>query len=257
VPSPVLNALDGKVTIVTGAASGIGRAAARLFGEAGARLVPVDRDEAGLRELAGGLGHAGDDVLTHVADVSDATAVQRAVAAAVARFGRLDCAFNNAGVEPVQATVAELPDEEWRRVIDINLTGVFLCMKHEIGAMLAGEGGAIVNTSSGLGLVATPERAAYVAAKHGVLGLTKTAALEYATSAVRVNAICPGVIDTPMARRDIGGDPAVAEAFAKLHPIGRMGRAEEIAAAAAFLLSDAASFITGTALVVDGGYLAT
>ena len=257
-PSPTLaNALDGKVTIVTGAASGIGRAAARLFSEAGARLVLVDRDETGLQELASDIRKAGDDVLVAVADVSDSSSVHQAVAAAVTHFGRLDCAFNNAGVEPVQATVVELPDEEWRRVIDINLTGVFSCMKHEIAAMLAHDGGAIVNTSSGLGLVATPLRAAYVAAKHGVLGLTKTAALEYATSGVRVNAICPGVIDTPMARRDIGGDPAVAEAFAKLHPVGRMGRTEEVAAAAAFLLSDAASFITGTALVVDGGYLAT
>jgi NAD(P)-dependent dehydrogenase (short-subunit alcohol dehydrogenase family) len=248
------NTLDGKVTLVTGAASGIGRAAARLFHEAGAKLVLLDRDGDGLGETVSSLGTA--DVLAIPADISNPQAVQEAVARTVERHGRLDCAFNNAGVEPVQSPVAELPEEEWRRVIDVDLTAVFLCMKHELRAMLANGGGAIVNTSSGLGLVAIPNSAAYVAAKHGVLGLTKSAALEYATAGVRINAICPGIVNTAMARRDIGGDPKIAEFFASLHPVGRLGEPEEIAAAAQFLLSDAASFITGEALVVDGGYLA-
>jgi len=245
--------LEGKVTIVTGAASGIGRAAARLFHAAGAALTLVDRDEAGLRETADALR---GEVLVCVADISDAAHVQAAVASTLERHGRLDCAFNNAGVDSFQWAIAELPDEEWRRVIEIDLTGVFLCMKHEIVAMRAGGGGAIVNTSSGLGLVAVANQSAYVAAKHGVLGLTKAAALEYVREGIRVNAVCPGIIRTPMAERGIAGNPAVEEALAKIQPIGRLGEPEEVASAALFLLSDAASFITGEALAVDGGYLA-
>jgi len=246
--------LEGKVTIVTGAASGIGRAAARLFHSAGAALTLVDRDEAGLRETADGL--AGDGVLVCAADIADATAVEAAVAATLERHGRLDCAFNNAGVDSFEWAVAELPDEEWRRVIEIDLTGVFFCMKHEIVAMRASGGGAIVNTSSGLGLVAVANQSAYIAAKHGVLGLTKAAALEYVKEGIRVNAVCPGIIRTPMAQRGIAGNPAVEEALAKIQPIGRLGEPEEVANAALFLLSDAASFITGESLAVDGGYLA-
>jgi NAD(P)-dependent dehydrogenase (short-subunit alcohol dehydrogenase family) len=247
------DALDGKVTIITGAASGIGRAAARLFRSAGAELTLVDRDGQGLAATADAIGGG---VLTHVADIADGTAVQAAVAATLARHGRLDCAFNNAGVDSFQWAIAELPEDEWRRVIDIDLTGVFLCMKHEIVAMRAGGGGAIVNTSSGLGLVAVANQSAYVAAKHGVLGLTKAAALEYVRDGIRVNAVCPGIIRTPMAERGIAGNPAVEEALANLQPIGRLGEPEEVASAAMFLLSDAASFVTGEALAVDGGYLA-
>ena len=245
--------LEGKVTIVTGAASGIGRAAARLFHAAGAILTLVDRDEAGLRETADSIG---GDVLLRTADISDAAAVQAAVAATLERRGRLDCAFNNAGVDSFEWAVADLPDEEWRRVIEIDLTGVFFCMKHEIVAMRANGGGAIVNTSSGLGLVAVANQSAYIAAKHGVLGLTKAAALEYVKEGIRVNAVCPGIIRTPMAQRGIAGNPAVEEALAKIQPIGRLGEPEEVANAALFLLSDAASFITGESLAVDGGYLA-
>ena len=195
-------------------------------------------------------------MLVCAADISDAAAVQAAVAATLERHGRLDCAFNNAGVDSFEWAVAELPDEEWRRVIEIDLTGVFFCMKHEIVAMRASGGGAIVNTSSGLGLVAVANQSAYVAAKHGVLGLTKAAALEYVKEGIRVNAVCPGIIRTPMAERGIAGNPAVEEALAKIQPIGRLGEPEEVANAALFLLSDAASFITGESLAVDGGYLA-
>ena len=251
-----INSLDGRVTIITGAASGIGRAASHAFHAAGARLVLIDRDAAGLREVASTIGTGGDEVLARTVDVTDSGQVQAAVAATVERFGRLDCAFNNAGVDSFQWTLADLPDEEWRRVIETDLTGVFFCMKHELAAMRANGGGAIVNTSSGLGLVAVANQSAYVAAKHGVMGLTKAAALENATLGVRVNAVCPGIINTPMADRGIAGNPAVAEALATTQPIGRLGEPEEVAAAALFLLSDAASFITGESLAVDGGYLA-
>jgi NAD(P)-dependent dehydrogenase (short-subunit alcohol dehydrogenase family) len=254
---PPTHALDGRATIVTGAASGIGRAASHLFAAAGARLLLVDRDEAALAATVAEIDAQGGEVAASVADVSDGAQVERAVAAAVERYGRLDCAFNNAGVDSFQWELAELPEEEWRRVIDVDLTGVFLCMKHEIRAMRAGGGGgAIVNTSSGLGLVAIANQSAYIAAKHGVLGLTKAAALENATSGLRINAICPGIIRTPMAERGIAGNPAVADALASSQPIGRLGEPEEVAAAALFLLSDAASFITGEGLAVDGGYLA-
>jgi NAD(P)-dependent dehydrogenase (short-subunit alcohol dehydrogenase family) len=255
-PSPPAKALDGKVTIVTGAGSGIGRAASSLFHAAGATLLLLDRDEQGLRDTAAAIESDGGSVSWRTVDVSDPRQVADAVAAALESFGRLDCAFNNAGVDSFQWEVADLPDEEWRRVIDIDLTGVFLCMKHEIVAMRASGGGSIVNTSSGLGLVAIANQAAYIAAKHGVLGLTKAAALENATKGLRINAVCPGIIRTPMADRGIAGNPAVADALASSQPIGRLGEPEEVAAAALFLLSDAASFITGEALAVDGGYLA-
>jgi len=248
--------LEGRVTIVTGAASGIGRAASLLFARAGATLSLIDRDERGLRETAAEVEAGGGEALAIPTDVSDPAAVEHAVAATVARFGRLDRAFNNAGVDSFGWSLAELPHDEWRRVIDIDLTGVFLCMKYEISAILAAGGGAIVNTSSGLGQVAIENQGAYIAAKHGVLGLTRAAALENATSGLRINALCPGIIRTPMAERGIAGNPAVADALATSQPIGRLGEPEEVAAAALFLLSDAASFITGEALAVDGGYLA-
>lgn len=248
--------LDGKVTIVSGAASGIGRAASRLFCAAGATLSLIDRDEPGLREATAEIEGLGGQVIAIPTDVSDPAQVEHAVAATVERFGRLDRAFNNAGVDSFGWSLAELPYEEWRRVIDIDLTGVFLCMKYEITAILASGGGAIVNTSSGLGLVAIENQGAYIAAEHGVLGLTRAAALENATSGLRINALCPGIIRTPMSERGIAGNPAVADALATSQPIGRLGEPEEVAAAALFLLSDAASFITGEALAVDGGYLA-
>jgi NAD(P)-dependent dehydrogenase (short-subunit alcohol dehydrogenase family) len=251
-----MTALAGKVTLVTGAASGIGRAASVMFAGAGASLALVDRDADGLAETAASVEEAGADALVAAADVSDGEQVAAAVAATLACYGRLDCAFNNAGIDSFDFRLAELPEEEWRRVLDVDLTGMFLCMKHEITAMRANGGGAIVNTSSGLGLVAVANRSAYVAAKHGVLGLTKAAALEYVGDGIRVNALCPGIIRTPMAERGIAGDPAVADALAKFQPIGRLGEPEEVASAALFLLSDGASFITGESLAVDGGYLA-
>ena len=254
--TPPSTGLSGKVTIVTGAASGIGRAASRMFHAAGATLTLVDRDAEGLRETAAAIRADGGTVLVEAADVSIASEVEGAIAATVEHYGRLDCAFNNAGVDSFQWAIADLPEEEWRRVIDVDLTGVFLCMRAEINAMLASGGGSIVNTSSGLGLVAIANQSAYIAAKHGVLGLTKAAALEYATQGLRVNAVCPGIIHTPMADRGVAGNPAVADALAASQPIGRMGEPEEVAVAAMFLLSDAASFITGEALAVDGGYLA-
>jgi NAD(P)-dependent dehydrogenase (short-subunit alcohol dehydrogenase family) len=248
--------LDGKVTIVTGAASGIGRAAARVFHDAGALLVLADRDEAGLRATAEAVSAAGGEPVVVVADVADAADVQRMVAAAVDRHGRLDCAFNNAGVEASGEATGDLPDAAWQRVIDVDLTGAFLCVKHEINAMLGSGGGSIVNTSSGLGVVGLANQVAYVAAKHGVLGLTRTAALEYATRGIRVNALCPGIVETPMGTRGFDANPGFQDVLGLIQPIGRVGLPAEVAAAALFLLSDAASFVVGTALPVDGGYLA-
>jgi NAD(P)-dependent dehydrogenase (short-subunit alcohol dehydrogenase family) len=250
------NVLDGKVTIVTGAASGIGRAASLLFCAAGATLSLIDRDESGLQDTAAEIEQAGGKAVAIPTDVSDPGQVEQAIATTVERFGRLDCAFNNAGVDSFGWSLANLPYDEWRRVIDIDLTGIFLCMKYEITAILASGGGAIVNTSSGLGQVAIENQGAYIAAKHGVLGLTRAAALENATAGLRVNALCPGIIRTPMAERGIEGNPAVAAALETSQPMGRLGEPAEVAAAALFLLSDAASFITGEGLAVDGGYLA-
>jgi NAD(P)-dependent dehydrogenase (short-subunit alcohol dehydrogenase family) len=179
--------------------------------------------------------------------------VRGALAKTIEAFGRLDVAFNNAGVEQKKAATAELEEEEWDRIVDINLRGIFLCMKYEIPLMLKQEGGAIVNTSSGAGVIGVREGAAYVASKHGVIGLTKSAALEYAPQNIRVNAVCPGYINTPMMDRFTGGTSEGREKVIAEEPVGRMGQPEEIAAAVLWLCSDAAAFVVGHALVVDGG----
>ena len=186
-------------------------------------------------------------------DVSRAEDVRRALDATIETFGRLDLAFNNAGVEHPTTAVADLAEEEWDRVVDIDLRGVFLCMKYEIPLMLKQGGGAIVNTSSGAGVKGFKGSAAYGAAKHGVVGLTKAAALDYAQSNIRVNAVCPGIIDTEMMQRFTGGTSEGRDAVIAQEPIGRMGKSEEIAAAVVWLCSDAAAFVIGHALVIDGG----
>jgi NAD(P)-dependent dehydrogenase (short-subunit alcohol dehydrogenase family) len=248
--------MKGKVALVTGAASGIGRATALAFARAGARVVVADLDgRHGEETVALIRAERGEASFVGV-DVSSSAQVERMVAQTFDAWGRLDVAFNNAGIEGTMASTAELSESEWDRVIAVNLKGIWLCMRHEIPRMLAGGGGAIVNCSSVAGLIGFAGEAAYVASKHGIVGLTKTAALEYARSGIRINAVCPGVIDTPMIERATAGKPELAGQLVAGQPIGRLGRPEEIAAAVLWLASDAASFVTGAALPVDGGWVA-
>jgi NAD(P)-dependent dehydrogenase (short-subunit alcohol dehydrogenase family) len=246
----------GKVAFVTGAANGIGRAAALAFAREGAGVVVADVSEQGNQETARMVEEAGGRALAVRCDVSRAEDVKAALDKAVEAFGRLDCAFNNAGVEqPITAT-ADLTEEEWDRIVSINLRGVFLCMKHEIPLMLRQGGGAIVNTSSGAGVKGFAGQAAYCAAKYGIVGLSKAAALDYAKSNIRINAVCPGIIETPMMDRFSGGTPEGRARVIAQEPIGRMGKPEEIAAAVIWLCSDAAAFVVGHAMVIDGGQTA-
>ena len=248
--------VEGKVALVTGGATGIGRAAALLFAREGARVLVSDIDAAAGAATAEAIREAGGEADFQAADVSDEEQVRRLVARCSERFGRLDCAMNNAGITgptaPVQAI--ELPD--WNRTLAVNLGGVFLCMKHELPVMQRQGAGAIVNTASGAGIVATPFMASYCASKHAILGLTKTAAVENARSGVRINAICPGSTDTPMLRASMKLDPSVEKMILASMPGGRLGRAEEIAEAAVWLCSERASFVSGESLLVDGGSVA-
>jgi NAD(P)-dependent dehydrogenase (short-subunit alcohol dehydrogenase family) len=244
----------GKVAFVTGAASGIGRATALAFARAGASVVAADVSERGNPETARLIEEQGGRALAVRCDVTKPADVRAALDKTVEAFGRLDFAFNNAGIEPKKpAPTADYDEEEWHRIIDIDLRGVFLCMKHEIPLILKQGGGAIVNTSSGAGIIGIKGSPAYTAAKHGVIGLTKAAALDYAAQNLRINAVCPGYIETPMMERFTGG---TAEGRAKViaeEPAGRMGKPEEIAAAVIWLCSERAAFMIGHAMVMDGG----
>lgn len=248
--------LTGKVALVTGGSTGIGRASALTFAREGAKVVVADVVVDKAEETVRLIKEAGGDARFVKTDVTHAAEVEALVQQVVDTYGRLDCAHNNAGIEGAVATTAEYKEEDWDRVIQVNLTGVWLCMKYEIPQMLKQGGGAIVNTASGAGLVGAPGMPAYVASKHGVVGLTKTAALEYAKSGIRVNSMCPGVIETPMVERLTGGNPGMMEGFVANHPIGRAGRPQEIAESVVWLCSDAASFVTGHAMAVDGGITA-
>jgi NAD(P)-dependent dehydrogenase (short-subunit alcohol dehydrogenase family) len=242
-----------KVAFVTGAANGIGRAAALAFAREGANVVVADISDEANQETARMVEGLGGRALAVRCDVTRAEDVKAALDEAVKAFGRLDFAFNNAGVEqPVTAT-ADLTEEEWDRVVAINLRSVFLCMKYEVPLMLKHGGGAIVNTSSGAGVKGFAGQAAYAAAKHGVVGLTKSAALDYAKSNIRVNAVCPGIIATPMMERFTEGTPEGRQRVIAQEPVGRMGTPEEIAEAVVWLCSDATAFVVGHALVIDGG----
>lgn len=248
--------LAGKVVLVTGGGSGIGRASALALAREGADVVVSDVVEEGGNETLRLLEEAGGKGLFIRGDVADATDVQRIIEEVEAHYGRLDCAHNNAGIEGIQAPTADCTEENWDRVLRVNLKGTWLCMKYEIPLMLKQHRGSIVNTASVAGLVGFPGIVAYNASKGGVIQLTKTAALEYATEGIRVNAVCPGVIRTPMVERFLGGSAEAEAAFVAMEPVGRMGTPEEIADAVVWLLSDASSFVTGDALPVDGGLVA-
>lgn len=249
--------LEGKVAIITGAGSGIGRATAKIFAREGAKLVLADVIEDGGKQTLAMVADTGKDAIFVKTDVSNQSEVDALIAKAVETYGRIDCAFNNAGIEGKQGLTHECERENWDRVIAIDLTGVWLCMKAEIAQLLKqGKGGAIVNTSSGAGLAGVRGMPAYVAAKHGVAGLTRAAAVEYGKHNIRVNAVCPGPIRTPMMDRLLGKRPDAETRFARGGPLKRLGEASEIGETVAWLCSDHASYVTGLPMPVDGGFMA-
>lgn len=250
------NRLDGKVALVTGGSTGIGQATSLVLAREGARVAIADIAVDAATRTVEMIKKNGGDARFIKADVTQAAAVEALIAEVVSLYGRLDCAFNNAGIEGDLASTADCMEENFDRTIAVNLKGVWLCMKQEIRQMLRQGGGSIVNTASVAGLVGFPLAPAYVASKFGVVGLTKTAALEYAERGIRVNAVCPGVIQTPMIDRIVESGVVTAEAYQAMEPMKRFGKPAEIGEAVSWLLSDEASFVTGAALPVDGGFVA-
>ena len=244
------------MALVTGGSSGIGRASALAFTGEGAKVIVADVNIEGGEETVGMIKEAGGEAMFVEANVSKAADVEALVDRAVERYGGLDCAFNNAGVDTLRFPVGECAEEEWDRVLGINLKGVMLCLRYEIRHMLTRGGGVIVNNSSVVGLIGSPLSPAYISSKHGVVGLTRSAALDYAKKGIRVNAVCPGVTRTGITEAFIQATPDGAAQLAAQSPMGRMGEPEEIAAAVIWLCSDESSFVTGHALAIDGGWTA-
>jgi NAD(P)-dependent dehydrogenase (short-subunit alcohol dehydrogenase family) len=247
---------DGKVALVTGGASGLGRAAVRLLAGAGARVAVADIDERSGAETVELVRAAGGEATFVRTDVTREPEVAALVAGVVETWGRLDCAINNAGIAGPYKPLPEYTLDEWNQVLAIDLTAVFLGLKYEIPQMVSQGGGAIVNTSSGAGLIGYPGLPAYVASKHGVIGLTRTAGIEFATAGIRVNAVCPGSTLTPMLEASMGDDPAARQAMEATTPMRRLGHPDEIAHAMVWLLSDDASFVNAHPFAVDGGAVA-
>ena len=252
------DSMKGRVALVTGAASGIGRATSLVFAREGAKVMAVDLAEGPMQETVNLIVGGGGEASGMTADVSKAEEVHLMVSETVSRFGRIDAAFNNAGIHTgTRIPFHEYPEDEWDRVIGVNLKGVWLCIKYELPQMLVQGGGAIVNTSSVAGLVASSGTSAYTASKHGVAGLTKSAAMDYARQGIRVNAVAPGVIMTPMMDLIMESNNTPQEELHNDQPIGRMGKPEEIAEVVVWLCTDAASYVTGHVFPIDGGYMAT
>jgi NAD(P)-dependent dehydrogenase (short-subunit alcohol dehydrogenase family) len=247
--------VDGKVALVTGAGSGIGRESARLFAAEGAAVLVTDIDETGGAETVDVIKGEGGEAGFLRVDVTSESDVETMVAAAVERFGALHCAHNNAGISDPPVEFTEMTLDSWNRMIAIQLTGTFLCMKHELRHLLAAGGGTICNTASGASFVPAPGQVHYTSAKHGVLGLTRQGASDYARRGVRVNAVCPGIVDTPMMRAFMDSDPAIAEMMQTIPPPGRMATAREIAECAVWLCSDRSSYVSGVSMAVDHGAL--
>jgi len=248
--------MDGKVALVTGAGSGIGQATAILFAEEGAKVVVCDIMPDGGESTVKMIKDSGGEAIFVRCDISQSAEVEDMIAKTVEAYGQLDCAVNNAGMEAMPTPTADCAEEDFDRTIAVNLKGTWLCMKYELQQMLKSGGGAIVNVSSIAGMVGVAAMSAYVAAKHGIVGLTKTAALEYGTAGIRVNAVCPSAVRTPMMEQIIASMPEIAKDMESNHPLGRIGEPREIAGSILWLCSDAASFVTGHAMAVDGGLLA-
>lgn len=246
----------GKVALVTGGASGIGRATAFAFGESKAWVAVADIDEDRGLQTVFLIQEAGGEALFYKCDFADPKSIHNMFEQIVKHMGKIDCAFNNAGIEGEQGNTVTCTEENWQKTIDINLRGIWLCMKNELPLMLNAGGGTIVNCSSIAGLVGFQNSPAYVASKHGVVGLTKSAALEYAKNNIRINAVCPGVIETPMITRVTHDDPVARKELVESEPMGRLGKPEEIASTVLWLCSEQSSFVTGHSMVVDGGWIA-